>query len=392
MAPVQRFDRSELRKPTRTREGWLRADGYLTRIGVFEYRRGDGSVQREWRPPEEVFHQDALASFTLAPITREHPRGAVTADNWRDVSVGTVGELVKRDGEFMRAPLVFYDPKAIGDLEKRERTELSCGYTCDLEETPGVWRDDAGVEHRYDCIQRTIRGNHVALVTKGRAGPEVRVRLDAHDALDSSLSPGDGDGRQTPGGSSMVKFKVDGVEYDVSEQAKQALEREDGKREALAARAKADLEAEKKARADAEAKAAELEKRLAEAEEAKADAVAPEKMREAVKARVSLETAAAPILGKDAKLDAMDERAIKVAVCQKLIPGWKSDGKSDAAIEGAYETALLLKKTQPTPTERARGVVSAPTREDDPGDDPIAAARQKMVQDARNAWKPAATK
>lgn len=41
-----------LRKPVRSDEGFLEIHGRLTRTGVFKYRNADGTVRREWRPPE----------------------------------------------------------------------------------------------------------------------------------------------------------------------------------------------------------------------------------------------------------------------------------------------------------------------------------------------------
>ena len=35
----------------------------LTRVGIFEYRRPDGSIRRELRLPEEVFAPESLASY-----------------------------------------------------------------------------------------------------------------------------------------------------------------------------------------------------------------------------------------------------------------------------------------------------------------------------------------
>src|SRR5690606_27126345 len=80
------------------------------------------------------------------------------------------------------ADMLITHADTIADIDKGKR-ELSCGYSCDLEHVPGEWIDPrTGVAHRYDAIQRNIRGNHVAVVSKGRAGPEARVRLDSAEA------------------------------------------------------------------------------------------------------------------------------------------------------------------------------------------------------------------
>ncbi|MCX7015414.1 MAG: alpha/beta hydrolase fold domain-containing protein, partial [Candidatus Sumerlaeota bacterium] len=52
------------------------------------------------------------------------------------------------------------------------KTALSCGYTCDLEHTPGNWM---GI--KYDAIQRNIRYNHMAVVKAGRAGDAAKLHM-----------------------------------------------------------------------------------------------------------------------------------------------------------------------------------------------------------------------
>ena len=81
---------------------------------------------------------------------------------------------LRKDGEFVAGELLVTDADLIKKLEDGAARELSCGYNCDLDEKPGVTADGL----RYDAIQRNIRGNHVAVVPKGRAGPEARVRMD----------------------------------------------------------------------------------------------------------------------------------------------------------------------------------------------------------------------
>lgn len=184
MTTVFRTDRSELRSPVKLPNGFMRVDGYLSRAGIFEYRQPDGKIRRELRPPEEVFKVDSLASFASVPITLDHPLpGLLTAQNAAQFAVGSVGEP-KPDGDKVRASMLITDARAIAALE-RGKTQVSCGYTAEVEETAGVWNGE-----RFDVIQRNIVANHVAIVDVGRAGPEVRVRMD--DAL-AALS-----GRMTP--------------------------------------------------------------------------------------------------------------------------------------------------------------------------------------------------
>jgi hypothetical protein len=381
---VQRFDRSEMKKPKRTREGFLRADAYLGRVGVQRYRRADGTEQLELRPPEEVFKKEALESFSHATLTSGHPKTFVTTDNWRAVAVGNVGDSVKQDGDFVAASVLITDPQAIADLERGDKAEVSGGYTCDLDPTPGEWKGQ-----KYDCVQRNIIGNHVAMVARGRAGPEVRIRMDGDDAMDSTLNAAPqedppGSGRNT-GGTSMVKHRIDGVEYDVSEQAKQALERDSGRHDAQLSTLKKDLEASQSAQKAAESKRDELQKKLDEESKKHADAADPAKVAAAVKQRVALERQVAPVLGDKVKLDEMDEKSIMAAVILKSDKDFKADGRSDDYLRGRFDEALkALKKSTPSPIERARGIaVAAGTHEDeDPLEKALAGYRQRNARAA----------
>lgn len=211
MANVYRLDRGELQKPTKMSNGWMRIDGRITRTGVFTYRLPGGKVRRELRLPDEVFKTDAMQSFALVPVTDEHPPAMLDAHNTKDYARGSVAGTLRKDGEFVAGELLITDAALIKKLEDGKAREISCGYNCDLDETPGVTSDGL----RYDAIQRNIRGNHVAIVPKGRAGPEARVRMDGAgvEVIDGdpdqprdedgkwSGSGGGGGGKSKPGAS-----------------------------------------------------------------------------------------------------------------------------------------------------------------------------------------------
>lgn len=159
----------------RTGDGYLVAQAHIAKVGVQTYlgnevgRPGAGIV-RVYRPAAEVFDRASLTSFAHKPITVGHPPEGVTADNWKRRAVGYVGGEVLRDGDRIAVPLLFTDSAAIRQLESGVQ-ELSGGYGCDLDWTPGVTADGEA----YDAVQRQIRINHVALVAQGRAGSTIRV-------------------------------------------------------------------------------------------------------------------------------------------------------------------------------------------------------------------------
>lgn len=176
VALALRYDIGTLRPPRRTADGRLRVDGALTRSGVFVYRDGSGKERREYRAPDEVFAAHSLETFAAVPVTLDHPPVPVTAANAREYAVGLTGENVRRDGDHAVASLTVFDAAAVAAIEAGKR-ELSCGYEVDLVHESGVTPDG---EH-FDARQTNIRGNHVAIVDTGRAGPSAAIRMDSED-------------------------------------------------------------------------------------------------------------------------------------------------------------------------------------------------------------------
>lgn len=154
----------------KTPEGYLICtNAILARTGKQTYLRrevfgdscndADKEVEVD-RTAEEVFAPETLASFENKPLCVEHPDEDVNAENHNLLSVGYVRD-VKKDvvngNEVMTATLVITDKYGIDEVESGRKTDLSCGYDCDI-------IDD---EHPQ---QRHIRGNHVAICERGRAG------------------------------------------------------------------------------------------------------------------------------------------------------------------------------------------------------------------------------
>lgn len=195
MPSFRRFDLYDISKPVRLNNGWFRTDATITRIGVFEYRRPDGSIRRELRHPDEVFHKDALASFELVPVVVDHPAvGILDTSTTRQYQRGSVAN-VRRDGTMVKADVLLTDENSIEAATIGGKNQISCGYVCDCDETPGITSGIPGVldgEH-YDAIQKNIRGNHVALVSHGRAGEGANLRLDSEgNGIHEDGGPGSG--------------------------------------------------------------------------------------------------------------------------------------------------------------------------------------------------------
>lgn len=306
MTTVTRFDYSSF-QAVHTDEGFLVDTPVVARIGIQEYRRADGMIRREFRPPEEVFHADALASMRGKPITVDHPgSGRVTAKDAHRVTVGTMLTEGKQDGDHVRTDITIHSPDAIGD-----RRELSLGYTAVLDETPGEWNGQ-----KYDAIQRNIRVNHLSVVKKGRAGV-ARLNLDSDEEFFNQQE------QQTM----TVKVKLDnGIEYDAAPEV--SVELNKLRADATDARTKLDA---------AQAKADALQAKV----DAQEDALkqAREEGRTLALKRLELEGTATKF-----KVDhaGKTDREVQEAIIKAVCPTAKLDGQSDVYIAARFDAALEM--------------------------------------------------
>jgi hypothetical protein len=159
-------------------DGFLRGDARLTRTGVFRYADKEGHEWGELRTEDEVFDPATLRSFQLKTVTDDHPADFVSTKNVKDVQIGTIGTDVRRDGEYTRSSIVITDAKAIRSIQDG-KIELSCGYEADVIQDSGT--TDSGVP--FSARQTNIRGNHLALVSRGRAGPSCALLIGRGDAF-----------------------------------------------------------------------------------------------------------------------------------------------------------------------------------------------------------------
>lgn len=347
---VRRYDASTpLAAPVRLPNGYLRVEGYLARVGVQEYRMPDGTIRREFRPPEEVFHPDTLESARAAPVTDEHPPVPLTSENTRQYQRGHVDGSVVRDGDLTRGTLLITDADLIRKVESGEQRENSFGYSCRIDETPGVWTDAQGVAHPYDGVQRGILINHNAVTRRARGGPALRVRMDAGDAAASDLGevtyvPSDvtdpnpsNEGKHRM---STVKTAIGGQTFDLPEDASKAVTA------ALASAQQQVKEATTKADS-ATARADSADAALATAEKQRTDSEA--NIPAMVSERAALIVRAKPVLGAALKMDSAPENIRRQCV-EKLAPSLKLDSKSADYVAALFDVEMeRFEKAQPAP-------------------------------------------
>lgn len=313
-------DRLTLDAPQRTSAGYMAVRAKAARVGVYDYagrevdpdnKHGlrDQATVKVLRDEKTVFDQRAVASFIGKPITDDHPREAVTAANWRDHARGTIMGAQWQEGGYLAFDLLLTDAEAIAKVDSGKR-ELSNGYSAELEFGDFTATDGTKCQAR----QASISGNHIALVDRGRAGPECRI-VDAAicDALPTNLFPTIND-QEKP----VKTMLIDGLTVDVSnaDTAMATIQTLVGARDAANAKVSG-LEAQ--AVTDAAtivAKDAEIAKLTSDLAAAKPTL---QQLRDAGKAFAVIE-AKAKAAGITVT-DAMDEGAIMKAVVDKAMPG-----------------------------------------------------------------------
>lgn len=367
-------------------------DAHLTRAGIFEYQDSRGNVTRELREPEEVFRPDSMVSFQMVPVTDDHPPvGLLNAKNARTHMVGSTGDSIIRDDDHLRSQVMVTDAATIQKM-KAGKVEVSCGYSCDVDDTPG----EHPLYGKYDARQINIRGNHVAIVDSARAGHTARVRLD--NAATQIINPpsvkkeigmADKDDKNPDtktiralgaqlteakerADSADNKLKIETTRADVAE----------GKLLAADARI-LDLSAQLAANASAmESEAVLREKTRADSAESKVarfDAT----MEKRVRQRAKLEREAAAVLGADFRMDDLVDRDIRTQVVRRLDSS-ADVGKhvADGVIEGRFMSLVdgFMKNAE----SQAR--VADLLADGDKGT-PRADAKTSRKDNVRNQWK-----
>lgn len=333
----------------------------ISRPGIFEYRNGDGTKRREYRPESAVFAKRSMASFAGKPFTNDHPEGFVKPETFKQVAAGSLGDRVYKDVlngmPVLRASRInVHDAETIADLRRGKR-ELSGGYWAEYDPTPGVDPDG----NRFDGTQVLIEGNHVALVTLGRAGAVTRLpRIDSDDGTPIELWSAEtrNDPRAAAKGGAAKKRRKDRKKTN-------KRDKEDHMPKKIIMNSKGighevpealiglvtefqSQGAQEKARADkaegellvAKAKIKELEGR-------------PTFDAEAMKVRRKLERDAEGHLPVEFKLDEASNEGIRKAVVTARMDGIDLEGKSVEFIAGMFNALISQKGLKPTPKARS---------------------------------------
>ena len=124
-------------------------------------------IYQLFRDPVEL--QRAADTFNNLQLLQKHQ--PVNADEpAKELTAGSTGTDAVFIAPYLKNSLVVWDAEAIAGIESEQIEQLSAGYYYTADMTPGEYQGQA-----YDGVMRNIVGNHIALVERGRAGPDVVV-------------------------------------------------------------------------------------------------------------------------------------------------------------------------------------------------------------------------
>jgi hypothetical protein len=397
----RRFDTVTLsQRPgmTRTDEGYLKGDAIVTRTGIFLYKNPDGTIRKELRHPTDVFSRASMDTLKMIPVVLGHPDTIfVDSENVKDLQVGTLGESIFVDGDFVVASLVITDAEAIKAIEQGRR-ELSLGYVVNHDNlNGGDWEGQ-----QYDFKQVNIRYNHLAIVNEARAGAMARLHLDQSDAFQTDQT----DLTEVQMPDKLQKTVIDGISYDAAPEVINRLDRETKRADAAekTVNALVDIkvgDATVQMTPDAKTAVEKLQgdrDGLKEKLDAAEKTTSPEAIQKAAVERQRIVDAAKRVVDEETvkKLDGMNNVEIMTETVVGNAPKDKRDAvreslkdRDDGYIEGRFEqVADTLSEKKTTVADQRRATTDSPNADGDGDKTPNAAkSRQAYVDRLNTDWQ-----
>ena len=358
-----------------TDEGYLVVPARISRTGTQQYLKAevedgveDGDkVVNVYRSADEVFNSDTLSSFVNKPVTDDHPPEQVNAENAKNYAVGMSGDSIEREGDYTKAKLIITNADAIRNIESG-KVELSAGYTADIEKEQGV--TDSG--EKYDYVQKNIRGNHIAIVERGRAGAACKV-------ADNSTTKGE----------NMTNVVIGDRSYNLKDeqQASEAVTALQTVKTELSAQLKDSKEQNTRL-------TKELDESKAQLDVALASHPTDDQVSEKVQELVRVVDAARGILGDGFKFDGGTAIDVMRAVVEDKLGDMDIIDKSDDYIVACFDCVLKQAEKAPTQTKKAPTAIESSLLDADmkkekqkDEEDPFEKARDKFLENQKKGGK-----
>ena len=158
---------------------WYMPNIPLTKVGVFPYYGQQISPNLEpdklymvYRPAEEIGSDEALKTLELLPVVEDHAmlgtRPGMMPPEEKGIQ-GITGTNIHYENGVIYGDIKIFT-EYLKNVINSGKHEISMGYFCDYDYSSGYYNGQ-----HYDVIQRNLRGNHIAIVDKGRMGEEVCI-------------------------------------------------------------------------------------------------------------------------------------------------------------------------------------------------------------------------
>jgi hypothetical protein len=296
----------------------------------------------------------------MKPATWGHPPVLLDSANTKKFQVGYSGSQVRYNDGFVEVALVVTDQDAIDKIKRKDATEVSAGYKVDFDPTPGLTPEGES----YDGVQRNIRVNHIAIVPRGRAGPEVRLLMDRMDSADAfSVDPDmirDSESALQPcstASPAMATVKLDGLEIDLPAEAASAVQSfaRDMERQLKSVTAeRAELVTKLDAQQEeidalayekeaAEGRADAFEERVNELEQGSSSRIDTAELDQLVSARLATLQKLAPAFAEDFHFDGIDNEDLYAQAFENLTGSAPREDSEPSYIQGVVDGILAAR-------------------------------------------------
>lgn len=358
-------DRAQIGGMKETQDGYLVGSLRCARTGLQSYLGSElglptNDIISVYRPESEVFSRESLASYANKPISDDHPPVMIDSDNWKQYGKGDIGSDVVRDGEFVSVSYKIMDGDTIAKV-KAGKAEVSMGYMAEIDFQDGVTPDG----EPYQAIQKNIRINHLAIVDRGRAGPECRISDSNWGTSPITKVLGDHN-------VDLKTLIVDGLTVETTDTGVAAIQKiADDKN--LVVKQLADAKAEHETAINA--KDAELAKKDAEIDALKAAKLSDAEIDAKVQARSDLLAKAKSVADTD--FTGLSDADIKKAAVVAKLGDAAIEGKTEAYIDARFD---ILVESADKSDPFANAMNDKQTTVTDNG-------QAEYEENLRNAWK-----
>lgn len=356
-----------------TSQGFLKVKGRVARSGIQRYYGFELGMKDEpyklkslYRPPEVVLSDAVCEMFDGVDVTMGHPKDFVDAANYRSLTSGVVlgkAHIDPDNPNFIVCDMLIKDADTIKAIEAGT-VGLSVGYRNTMDLTPGISPDGEPYDAKVEAITLV---NHVALVSRPRAGIEARV-LDAEEGV------------------SMKTVKIADQAVDLADEVAEVISKHIDALESRAAAAESNVALKDEEIGALEAKIEGLEADLAEA---KSHLMTDEDLHEVLRVADELRSDARKIAAEFV-CDSFDSLEIMKAAIKQSGSSVDLADKSEDFIAGFFKAAVaaadakgaVMNDSQAAVAEALKGSVAKQA-------EAATAPDRAFLQKQAEAWKTA---